>query len=155
MWSCTMEMAMAPHSSVLAWRIPGTGEPGGLPSMGSHRVGHDWSDLAAAAAEVVYSTRSLAWAPWWPRGMGQGWEEGSRVRGYIYTYGWCVLLCSRKQDNIVKQLSKKINFKKSWNFRLKRSKRVSVPVIYIQRCSELPTLNLLELYYANYRETGS
>ena len=38
------------HSSVLAWRIPGTGEPGGLPSMGSHRVGHDWSDLAAAAA---------------------------------------------------------------------------------------------------------
>ena len=38
------------HSSVLAWRIPGTGEPGELPSMGSHRVGHDWSDLAAAAA---------------------------------------------------------------------------------------------------------
>ena len=41
---------MATHSSVLAWRIPGTGEPGGLPSMGSHRVGHDWSDFAAAAA---------------------------------------------------------------------------------------------------------
>ena len=40
---------MATHSSVLAWRIPGTGEPGGLPSMGSHRVGHDWSDLAASA----------------------------------------------------------------------------------------------------------
>ena len=38
------------HSSVLAWRIPGMGEPGGLPSMGLHRVGHDWSDLAAAAA---------------------------------------------------------------------------------------------------------
>ena len=38
------------HSSVLAWRIPGMGEPGGLPSMGSHRVRHDWSDLAAAAA---------------------------------------------------------------------------------------------------------
>ena len=42
---------MATHSSVLAWRIPGTGKPGGLPSLGSHRVGHDWSDLAAAAAE--------------------------------------------------------------------------------------------------------
>ena len=42
---------MATHSSVLAWRIPGTGEPGGLPSMGSHRVRHDWSDLAAAAAD--------------------------------------------------------------------------------------------------------
>ena len=39
---------MATHSSVLAWRIPGTGEPGGLPSMGSHRVGYYWSDLAAA-----------------------------------------------------------------------------------------------------------
>ena len=44
------EKEMATHSSVLAWRIPGMGEPGGLPSMGSHRVGHDWSDLAAAAA---------------------------------------------------------------------------------------------------------
>ena len=44
-----LEKEMATHSSVLAWRIPGTGEPGGLPSMGLHRVGHDWSDLAAAA----------------------------------------------------------------------------------------------------------
>ena len=42
-----LEKETATHSSVLAWRIPGTGEPGGLPSMGSHRVGHDWSDLAA------------------------------------------------------------------------------------------------------------
>ena len=41
---------MATLSSVLAWRTPGMGEPGGLPSMGSHGVGHDWSDLAAAAA---------------------------------------------------------------------------------------------------------
>ena len=41
---------MATHSSILAWRIPGMVEPGGLPSMGSHRVGHDLSDLAAAAA---------------------------------------------------------------------------------------------------------
>ena len=48
-----LEKAMAPHSSVLAWRIPGTGEPGGLPSMGSHRVGHDWSDSAAAAAAAA------------------------------------------------------------------------------------------------------
>ena len=43
---------MASHSSVLAWRIPGTGEPGGLPSLGSHRVGHD-CDLAAAAAKTL------------------------------------------------------------------------------------------------------
>ena len=45
-----LEKEMATHSRVLAWRIPGTVEPGGLPSMGSHRVGHDSSDLAAAAA---------------------------------------------------------------------------------------------------------
>ena len=44
---------MATHSGVLAWRIPGTGDPGGLPSMGSHRVGHDLSDLAAAAAFIT------------------------------------------------------------------------------------------------------
>ena len=47
-----LEKEMATHSSVLAWRIAGTGEPGGLPSMGLHRVGHDWSDLAAAAAVI-------------------------------------------------------------------------------------------------------
>ena len=51
-----LEKEMATHSSVLAWRIPGMGEPGGLPSMGSHRVGHDWSDLAAAAA-AAFSLR--------------------------------------------------------------------------------------------------
>ena len=46
-----LEKEMATHSSVPAWRIPGTGEPGGLPSVGLHRVGHNWSDLAAAAAD--------------------------------------------------------------------------------------------------------
>ena len=49
-----LEKEMATHSSVLAWRITGTEEPGGLPSMGSHRVGHDWSNLAAAAARIDY-----------------------------------------------------------------------------------------------------
>ena len=48
-----LEKEMATHSRVLAWRIPETGEPGGLPSMGSHRVGHDWSNLAAAAASSL------------------------------------------------------------------------------------------------------
>ena len=51
-----MEKEMATHSSIFTWRIPGTGEPGGLPSMGSHRVGHAWSNLAAAAA-----TQILTW----------------------------------------------------------------------------------------------
>ena len=48
-----LEKEMATHSSVLAWRIPGMGEPGGLLSMGSHRVRHDWSDLAAVAAQAL------------------------------------------------------------------------------------------------------
>ena len=48
-----LEEEMATHSSVLAWRIPGMGEPDGLPSLGSHRVRHDWNDLAAAAAKSL------------------------------------------------------------------------------------------------------
>ena len=51
-----LEKEMATHSSVLAWRIPGMGELDGLPSLGSHRVGHDWSDLAAAAQANSYSS---------------------------------------------------------------------------------------------------
>ena len=50
-----LEKEMATHSSILAWRIPGTGEPAGLLSMGSHRVGHDWSDAAAAATNSTKS----------------------------------------------------------------------------------------------------
>ena len=73
---------MATHSSVLAWRIPGTGEPGGLPSMGSHRVRHDWSDLAAAAAAAsqcwlsISSDKSCSLLP----GMG---EEGTSLQREI------------------------------------------------------------------------
>ena len=47
-----LQKEMATHSSVLAWRIPGTGEPGGLPSMGLHRVGHDWSDLVVVVVAM-------------------------------------------------------------------------------------------------------
>ena len=57
-----LEKEMATHSSVLAWRIPGMVEPGGLLSMRSHRVGHDWSDLAAAA--VTKSCATLFMTPW-------------------------------------------------------------------------------------------
>ena len=49
-----LEKEMATHSNVFAWRIPWTEEPSGLPTMGSHRVGHDWSDLAAATAADTY-----------------------------------------------------------------------------------------------------
>ena len=69
---------MATHSSVHAWRIPGTAEPGGLPSMGSHRVRNDRSDLGAAAAakysqekEMATHSSTLAWkTPW----MGGAWQ---------------------------------------------------------------------------------
>ena len=55
---------MAPYSSTLAWKIPRTEEPGGLPSMGSHRVGHNLSDLAAAAAPVFpFLTHSYRLSP--------------------------------------------------------------------------------------------
>ena len=53
-----LEKEVATHSSVFGWRIPGTGEPGGLLSMGSPRVGHDWSDLAAAAAAAAAACES-------------------------------------------------------------------------------------------------
>ena len=65
-----LEKEMATHSSVLAWRTPGKGEPGGLPSMGSHRVGHDWSDLAAAAAAI--DTRDSGLIPATGRSPGRG-----------------------------------------------------------------------------------
>ena len=53
-----LEKEMATHSSVLAWRIPGMAQPGGLPSMGSHRVGHDWSDFAACMTVQTHSRHS-------------------------------------------------------------------------------------------------
>ena len=56
-----LEKEMATHSSVLAWRIPGMAEPGGLPSMESHRVGHDWSDLAAAAWQLFLLILNFLW----------------------------------------------------------------------------------------------
>ena len=56
-------MEMATHSSVLSWRVPGMGEPRGLPSMGSHREGHDWNDLAAAAAYIERLTINILTFP--------------------------------------------------------------------------------------------
>ena len=71
----------ATHSSVLAWRIPGTGEPSGLPSMGSHRTGHDWSDLAAAAAEWCLPPVHLILSPCLNGCTdGRGVHQGSELR---------------------------------------------------------------------------
>ena len=78
---------MATHSRVLAWRIPGTGEPGGLPSLGSHRVGHDRSDLAAAAAvnicvNFVASSKQLSKTPSLNQQQGQDY---GRSQGFSFS----------------------------------------------------------------------
>ena len=87
-----LEKEMATHSSVLAWRIPGTGEPGGLPSMGSHRVGHDWSDLAAAAAVNRY--RFYCWAD----GNALAIDSGAGcTKLWIY---WNSLTCTLKSGGL-------------------------------------------------------
>ena len=75
---------MAPHSSTLAWRIPGTGEPGGLPSMGSHKVGHDCSDLAAAA-RLVYLRQECKIK----------WEENYVLEMKTAFQGGTIQLCQR------------------------------------------------------------
>ena len=56
-----LEKELATHSSVLAWRIPGTGVPGGLPSMGSHRVGHDLAAAAAGLSSVLFYALGMVW----------------------------------------------------------------------------------------------
>ena len=77
-----LEKEMATHSSVLAWRIPGSGEPGGMPSMGSHRVRHDWSDLAAVlilatctSNPELFTCYPLCWIP-----------------SHIFSHGWVILM---------------------------------------------------------------
>ena len=66
-----LEKEMTTHSSVLAWRIQGTGQPGGLPYRGSHRVGHDWSDLAAAAATFYAHSSTYVHKSIWLQHIGQ------------------------------------------------------------------------------------
>ena len=77
-----LEKEMATHSNVLAWRIPGTVEPDGLPSMGLHRVQHDWSDLAAAAAAyepwMAWLVGSLSYAS--PFAMTRLWSLKEKWR---------------------------------------------------------------------------
>ena len=89
-----LEKEMATHSSVLAWRIPGMGEPGGLMSTGSHRVRHDWSDLTAAAEEEIKKShyimnnainveKAMAPTPVLLTGKSHGWRSlvGCSPRG--------------------------------------------------------------------------
>ena len=108
---------MATHSSVLAWRISGTEEPGGLPSIGSHRVGHDWRVLAAILHCVYVPLLSCPFICWWtsrllpcPDYCKQSWDEhwGTRVSfdsGFLSVYVqkwdcWVPSLHSRDKSNL-------------------------------------------------------
>ena len=68
-WEEPLEKEMATHSSTLAWKIPWTEKPGGLQSMGLQRVGHDWSNLAAAAAAALTMEKAMA-----PRSSALAWK---------------------------------------------------------------------------------
>ena len=86
-----LEKEMETHSSVLAWRIPGMGEPGGLPSMGSHRVGHDWSDLAAAAACIpLFIVALFIIARTWKQPICPSTDEWIKKLWYKYTMKYCL-----------------------------------------------------------------
>ena len=74
-----LEKEMATHSSVPAWRIPGTGEPGGLSSMGLHRVRHDWSDLAAVSDIPVHGL-TITWDQSFR--TANAWAPGKNLNNY-------------------------------------------------------------------------
>ena len=102
------EKAMATHSSTLAWGIPGTGETGGLPSMGSYIVGHDWSNLAAAVGSLkkkesfrktpIYAllTMPKALTVWITTNCGKFWK--SREYQTTWFASWEIYMQVRKQQ---------------------------------------------------------
>ena len=101
-----LQKEMATHSSVLARRIPGTGEPGGLPSMGSHRVGHDWSDLAAAATHVskiilkILQARLQQYVNRELPDVQAGFRKGRETRNQIANICWVIKKVREFQKNI-------------------------------------------------------
>ena len=91
---------MATHSSTLVWRVPGMGEPGWLPSMGSHRVGHDWSDLAAVAAAAEYSM--------WNAGLDEA-QAGIKIAGRNISnlrYAYDITLMAENKEELKSLLMK-------------------------------------------------
>ena len=100
---------MATHSGVLAWRIPGTGEPGGLLSMGSHRIRHDWSDLAAAAAAAAHASKAMLkilharlqhYANQELPDVQAGFRKSRRTRNHIVNFPWIIEKAREFQENI-------------------------------------------------------
>ena len=92
---------MPTHSSVLAWRIPGTGEPGGLLSMGSHRIGHNWSDLAAAGLSQGLRSNRFKWrvpklqchTSWHSLPCPRYWQSEPLLRESLalHSLTWCLV----------------------------------------------------------------
>ena len=117
-----LEKEMATHCSVLAWRIPGMAEPGGLPSMGLHRVGHDWSDLAAAVHSwelimqvemMLFASEQLFLIGWiWVSG---GWLDFSIL--LLWLFPICSFYSPLKHNSpfsnsiVISWVKKKENFK--------------------------------------------
>ena len=118
-----LEKVMAPHSSVLAWRIPATGEPGGLPSMGSHRVRHDWSDLAAARKEKSFLSSS-------------GWKIIKKEWQLLYDGKENVWMNRNQVRSMPEVLHSKVCYIVFF-FNLKRKERTSLPVQWDSECPML------------------
>ena len=103
-----LEKEMATHFSVLAWRIPGMVEPGGLPSMGLHRVGHDWSYIAAAAAAAqaskvmlkILQARLQQWLNCELPDVQAGFRKGRGTRDQIANIRWKIIKAREFQKNI-------------------------------------------------------
>ena len=97
---------MAAHSSVLAWRIPGTGEPGGLPSLGSHRVGHDWSD-AAAACTISFDLKIAPQAQYLFFFLFRSVfsDQKKKKKEFFLRYNWHLILCRFKVYNVMMDIS--------------------------------------------------
>ena len=107
---------MVTHSSILAWRTPGTGEPGGLPSLGSHRVGRDWSDLAAVAAAAAskYTIKKV-------RNQSIEWEKifANHIsdKGFIFRIYFFRKSCN---STIKMQITQLKNEERIWTFLQRR-----------------------------------
>ena len=104
---------MATHSSILAGRIPGMEEPGGLPSMGSHRVGHDWSDSAAAATAVFIFLSSFRLAEKIEPKVqsSQIPLQGCRVSSIINILHYCSTFITTDEPTLIKIINSRLSFK--------------------------------------------
>ena len=103
-----LEKEMATHSSVLAWRIPGMGEPGGLPSMGSHRVRHNWSDLEAASHSIS-SLEAIDFSPtqFEPANLSHQLSCKALFNSFLYLFlSFSNTLSTKKTEKLKKYLNK-------------------------------------------------